>query len=167
MRLQLSSKKRKAITRDSPEADKVVLSDGEDNFEAALFNNIQSKSDDDLGDDDAGISSDPISSESDFITDEEFEDVGSDEVPSEGEDRAADGDEQNGIKIGYAAVQDRSLNESGMDENYTITKDANGNTRYVYRDIDTVYDSDDSEAPATTNTIGNVSFNSGVPFNIL
>jgi ribosome biogenesis protein ERB1 len=40
--------------------------------------------------------------------------------------------------------------------NYTVTTDANGNPRYVYRDIDPVYDSDDSDAPVTTNTIGNI-----------
>ncbi|KAI9676998.1 MAG: Ribosome biogenesis protein erb1 [Caeruleum heppii] len=40
--------------------------------------------------------------------------------------------------------------------NYTVTEDANGNPRYVYREIDPIYDSDDSEAPAVTNTIGNI-----------
>jgi len=40
--------------------------------------------------------------------------------------------------------------------NYTITTDANGNPRYIYTDIDPVYDSDDSDAPPTTNTIGNI-----------
>ena len=39
--------------------------------------------------------------------------------------------------------------------NYTVEKDANGNDRYVYRDIEAGYDSDDSAA-ATTNTIGNI-----------
>ena len=40
--------------------------------------------------------------------------------------------------------------------NYTITTDANGNTRYLYDEIDPVYDSDDSDAPETANTIGNI-----------
>ncbi|GAB1734229.1 hypothetical protein NU195Hw_g9245t1 [Hortaea werneckii] len=40
--------------------------------------------------------------------------------------------------------------------NYRIDTDANGNPRYVYGEIDPAYDSDDSEAPATTNTIGNI-----------
>lgn len=40
--------------------------------------------------------------------------------------------------------------------NYTIEKDANGGERYVYDEINPVYDSDDSDAPVTTNTIGNI-----------
>ena len=40
--------------------------------------------------------------------------------------------------------------------NYTVTTDANGNTRYVYKEIDPVYDSDDSDAQAPANTIGDI-----------
>jgi ribosome biogenesis protein ERB1 len=40
--------------------------------------------------------------------------------------------------------------------NYTVTTDANGNTRYVYKEIDPVYDSDDSDAQVPENTIGNI-----------
>ncbi|KIW06526.1 uncharacterized protein PV09_02958 [Verruconis gallopava] len=40
--------------------------------------------------------------------------------------------------------------------NYTVTTDANGNTRYIYKEIDPVYDSDDSDAHAPKNTIGNI-----------
>ncbi|EMD00959.1 hypothetical protein BAUCODRAFT_60805 [Baudoinia panamericana UAMH 10762] len=40
--------------------------------------------------------------------------------------------------------------------NYTVTTDANGNPRYVYGEIEPVYDSDDSDAPANANTIGNI-----------
>lgn len=39
--------------------------------------------------------------------------------------------------------------------NYTITEDAHGNARYIYRPIEPEYDSDDS-ALETTNTIGNI-----------
>lgn len=48
------------------------------------------------------------------------------------------------------------LSDEESRPNYTVTEDANGNPRYVYKDIDPVYDSDDSEAPATANTIGNI-----------
>ncbi|KAI7139424.1 hypothetical protein KC343_g17154, partial [Hortaea werneckii] len=49
------------------------------------------------------------------------------------------------------------LQEDDEDKpNYRIDTDANGNPRYVYGEIDPAYDSDDSEAPATTNTIGNI-----------
>lgn len=40
--------------------------------------------------------------------------------------------------------------------NYSVTQDANGNLRYVYRDIEPGYDSDDSDAPPGENTIGNI-----------
>ncbi|TKA39270.1 hypothetical protein B0A54_08579 [Friedmanniomyces endolithicus] len=40
--------------------------------------------------------------------------------------------------------------------NYTITTDANGNPRYIYGEIDPVYDSDDSDAAIPGNTIGNI-----------
>lgn len=40
--------------------------------------------------------------------------------------------------------------------NYTVVKNANGGERYIYDEIDPVFDSDDSDAPATTNTIGNI-----------
>ncbi|KAI9713942.1 MAG: Ribosome biogenesis protein erb1 [Bogoriella megaspora] len=39
---------------------------------------------------------------------------------------------------------------------YTVTQDANGNPRYIYRAIEPGYDSDDSDAPANENTIGNI-----------
>ncbi|KAF2733208.1 eukaryotic ribosome biogenesis protein 1 [Polyplosphaeria fusca] len=44
----------------------------------------------------------------------------------------------------------------GLKRNYTVTTDANGNPRYLYQEIDPVYDSDDSDAPATANTIGDI-----------
>jgi ribosome biogenesis protein ERB1 len=40
--------------------------------------------------------------------------------------------------------------------NCTLTTDANGGLRYIYKDIDPVYNSDESDAPVTTNTIGNI-----------
>ena len=43
-----------------------------------------------------------------------------------------------------------------QEQNYTLTTDANGKPRYVYNEISPVYDSDDSDAPLTANTIGNI-----------
>ncbi|OQO12148.1 hypothetical protein B0A48_02788 [Cryoendolithus antarcticus] len=40
--------------------------------------------------------------------------------------------------------------------NYDISVDANGNPRYIYKDIEPNYDTDDSDAPITKNTIGNI-----------
>ncbi|KAI9727569.1 MAG: Ribosome biogenesis protein erb1 [Chrysothrix sp. TS-e1954] len=39
----------------------------------------------------------------------------------------------------------------------TLSTDANGNLRYLYPEIDPVYDSDDSDAQITSNRIGNIS----------
>lgn len=51
-----------------------------------------------------------------------------------------------------------TFDEENLRPNYTVTIDANGNTRYIYKEIDPVYESDDSDAPAATNTIGNIPF---------
>lgn len=54
-------------------------------------------------------------------------------------------------------AQDTSTLENDDDKpNYIVTKDANGRERYVYNEIEPGYDSDDSDAPVTTNTIGNI-----------
>ena len=140
------SKKRKAVTRDSPEADEVLLSDGGDDFESELLdgafshNENDSDEEDDLDDE----SGEENSEKEDYEASDE--DLGSDEVPSEGEDGAI-----GGVKLNSTSVEDDTLGA-----NHTVTEDANGNPRYIYNSIDPVYDSDDSDAPATTNTIGNI-----------
>lgn len=40
--------------------------------------------------------------------------------------------------------------------NYRVETDANGNEKYVYDEIDAVYDSDDTDANEPINTIGNI-----------
>lgn len=49
-----------------------------------------------------------------------------------------------------------SLGEGHDGSNYKVVKDANGNERYEYAEIDPVYDSDDSDAGEQPNTIGNI-----------
>ena len=46
--------------------------------------------------------------------------------------------------------------EGGIKSNYKTELDANGNLRYIYNEIEPVYDSDDSDVLAGTNTIGNI-----------
>ena len=145
---QTASKKRKAVTRDSPEADEVLLSDGEDGFETALLNGIHSQSEDEMDKANEDASSD--------FTDERLfeDDIGSDEIPSDLESEFASL-KQTGITTAREAIGEDD--DTGPPANYKITKDANGNPRYVYTDIDPVYDSDDSDGPATQNTTGNIS----------
>ena len=143
-----SSKKRKAVTHDSPEADEVLLSDGGDDFETALLNGIQSPSEDE------DASSENFEGDSDLEDEGGSEDdIVSDEVPSEIESDLAD------LKQNQTATSGRTEGEQdaeGPPANHRTTDDANGNSRYIYSEIDPVYDTDDSDAPATQNTIGNI-----------
>ena len=157
MAFQSSSKKRKAVTRDSPEADEVLLSDGGDDFETALLNGIQSQSEDEIDEEDEeeeNASSDPLEGDSDSEDGGGSEDgINSDEVPSEAESDPLE-PKKDGINTSSATEAEEDA--EGPPANYKITEDANGNPRYVYTDIDPVYDSDDSDAPAAQNTIGNI-----------
>lgn len=172
MGLSEGSKKRKAITRDAPEADEVVVSDGGDDFDSALFNGLDLNSEDEISGEDGGDSSEVSEDDSEEeIEDGEEEASGdeiySDEVPSDVESTVRDHLKQNGTLDAVVrkhtgqgdknhAGSDEDENLDGAQRNYEIAEDANGNPRYLYKDIDPVFDSDDSDAPATTNTVGNI-----------
>ena len=80
---------------------------------------------------------------------ESNEELDSDEIPSEDETQEKD--------VSGRRADDRPhRDQDDAEPNYTVTTDANGNPRYVYNEIDPVYDSDDSDAPANENTIGNI-----------
>ena len=151
MATESASKKRKAVTRDSSESEEVVLSDGGGDLGPALLDGIQVRDGDEID----GDSSDLLEDESDVEDEHGYgEELDSDEVPSDGEDNVQDLVKENGFSRDTSPEEE--LNEEELAVNYQITKDANGNLRYVYSEIDPVYDSDDSDAPATTNTIGNI-----------
>ncbi|KAF2764616.1 BOP1NT-domain-containing protein [Teratosphaeria nubilosa] len=110
-----------------------------------------------------GDVSDEGDSEEDMSDDEELEDddddddeeLDSDEIPSSEDEEAEDVTSKSKSKSnGTTTPMDRHHDQP----NYTVETDANGHARYIYRDIDPVYDSDDSDAPATApaNTIGNI-----------
>ena len=150
MDLRSLTKKRKAITHDAIEVDNVVLSDGGEDLRTDLFDGVFSHSEGDtdlednmtengLEDERSGHSSDEDHAE------ENEEDILSDEIPPDEKDIVG----SNGIAKGKADMDDQ------LSLKYHVTKDANGNPRYVYLEIDPVYDSDDS-ALATSNTIGNI-----------
>ncbi|KAK8050655.1 ribosome biogenesis protein erb1 [Apiospora phragmitis] len=105
--------------------------------EAATF------SDDEFGD---GVLEGMLSDDSE---DEENSDDEAEEV--DGQDEDLDSDE---------VPSDEDIDEKDVDENdgprYRVEKDANGGERYVYDEIDPVYDSDDSDAQDPENTIGNI-----------
>ncbi|KAJ1331488.1 ribosome biogenesis protein ERB1 [Microdochium nivale] len=103
--------------------------DGESDDEDFTDNDNQDQDDsDDLGSDE-----------------NEDDDLASDDVPSEGEDAER--------KMVTNGAFD---NDDELGPNYTVETDANGNTRYVYKEIDPIYDSDDSDANEGANTIGDI-----------
>ena len=163
------SLKRKAVTRDSPEADEVALSEGSD-FESDLETGLL---DGDLGDSEeeaesereGGLAEERISNDDESEHDEnDWEALEEDtEVTEQEEEDAAETD----FPLKKREVQEHSLaeeetaNDGSQDSeaespNYKLSRDANGNLRFIYKEIDPVYDSDDSDAPATTNTIGDI-----------
>lgn len=136
-----NQRKRKAVTRDEPEISDV---ESEAEFGDGILEGILSQSEDES--DDSAAEED--SEDEEDLDEEELEALDSDEVPSE-----------NGE--GEGSMTRTSLNKINADEdddkpNYTVVKDANGGERYVYEEINPVYDSDDSDAQEPTNTIGNI-----------
>lgn len=128
----MSSRKRKAVTRDSPETDQAASFDELGN---GPLNGIHEADDSDAS---SILSSSNLSFASEASDAERSGDdtLDSDDVPS--------------LEDGEQAVKTRTLRP------FSIAQDANGNPRYVYEDIQPHYDSDDSDAPANENTIGNI-----------
>lgn len=151
-------RKRKAVVDDVPEHSDV---ESEAEFGDGLLEGILSQSEDE-SDESEDDSEDDQGSE----LEEDLDDLSgldSDEIPSEDEDS---GDEQqdgglvkrNSTELVESdpAVEQLPLDEDDDKPNYIVVKDANGGDRYVYDEIEPVYDSDDSDAAAPTNTIGNI-----------
>ncbi|KAG9759782.1 hypothetical protein KCU95_g19868, partial [Aureobasidium melanogenum] len=145
MVLATQSRKRKAAAREEPVLPpREELANG--NLEGIL-------SEGDESDDSEEVDFDGEDEEDEDEEDEE-EDLDSDEIPSEDDEQ----DIRDQLRNLKTADTKRSNNEDDEDlkPNYTVTTDANGNERYVYREIDPVYDSDDSDAGDAKNTIGNI-----------
>ncbi|KAJ5086343.1 hypothetical protein NUU61_007650 [Penicillium alfredii] len=133
-----ASKKRKAVTRDVEEEAGVFSGDelGQENLDGALSDNANelSESEDDNSDSEVELVDD-------FSDDEEEdeEELNSDEISSDGEDDK---------KPATANETDES--------NYRIVKDANGNDRYLWDEINPDDNSEYSEADENANTIGDI-----------
>ncbi|MCJ1384395.1 Ribosome biogenesis protein erb1 [Xylographa soralifera] len=158
-----TARKRKAVTRDSPEADEVVLSDSGSDFENGLLDGILSQDEDE--------------DEYESDLEEDIDDDGN-KTESSGTDvdevivnglslaHSEKGVQPNGLGQTLSGFANSDIEEQAADmnktsdgenkSNYKVAQDANGNPRYIYNPIDPVYDSDDSDAPATANTIGNI-----------
>jgi ribosome biogenesis protein ERB1 len=141
-----SPKKRKAITRDVDD-DPAVISG--DEFDLGPLDDSSSQS--------AGSESSDGGSDS-------SEDLDSDEIPSDVEEGAEGlgkaqsnkASEAVDIDVNDAPFSDREEGEEEERPNYRIEKDANGNERYVYDEIDLDDDSENSQLGEEENTIGNI-----------
>lgn len=149
-------RKRKAVTRDVPEMSDV---ESEAEFGDGLLEGILSQSEDSDGD--SAEESDIDESDEDGEGEEDPEELSgldSDEIPSE--DDESETKVRNGEQVKSNGVEAEKTGLSFIDDedkpNYTVTTDANGGVRYVYEEIDPVYDSDDSDAAIATNTIGDI-----------
>jgi ribosome biogenesis protein ERB1 len=148
-------RKRKAITRDAPESSDL---ESEAEFGDGLLEGILSHSEDD---EDSGAEEDSEEEDAEDEEDlEELEALDSDEMPDEENDSRLDPDKglvkSSGAKTLKQLVAGKQDKDDEDKPNYTVTTDANGGERYVYEEINPVYDSDDSDAQEATNTIGNI-----------
>ena len=162
---QSTDRKRKALAKESESEDELsgnldlegVLSeseddldfepaDGEDDSEEADSEEVDDDDDDDAADDD---------------------DLLSDDIPSDVDEEEAiqklldTKDEHDALRLKPEIVEpgvDPKPQDTEEDDgaNYRVVKDANGGLRYVYDEIDPVYDSDDSDVQQPENTIGDI-----------
>ncbi|KAK8196751.1 Ribosome biogenesis protein erb1 [Zalaria obscura] len=155
MALPTQGRKRKAVTREVPEPATVPKQE----IGNGVFEGILSEEDSEGSDYDSELEEED-DEDDESEEDEDEEELDSDEIPSE-DDEEDIREQMRNLKTSNGAKDPSNGNLDDEDDedlkpNYTVTQDANGNPRYVYKEIDPVYDSDDSDAPQTTNTIGNI-----------
>ncbi|KAJ5698433.1 Ribosome biogenesis protein erb1 [Penicillium macrosclerotiorum] len=136
-----ASKKRKAVTRDIEEEAGVFSGDelSAKNLDGALSDNNN-----DLSESEEEDSDSEIELIDDFSSDEDEEDgdeLDSDEIPS-------DADESNPTTPKVTPVDN--------EPNFRVVKDANGNDRYLYDEINPDDNSDYSDIDENANTIGDI-----------
>lgn len=149
--IMAESKKRKAVTRDVEEDAAVVSGD---EFDFGQLDGTLADGDSDSESDEADLTSEAEDG-SDVVS------IGTDEVPS-GDDseilrpkQKAQLEDVN-ITVKNAKPADEDPDASDEESNYKIVKDANGNDRYIYTEIDPGDDSDYSVPDNEANTIGNI-----------
>ncbi|PWY83301.1 BOP1NT-domain-containing protein [Aspergillus sclerotioniger CBS 115572] len=146
------SKKRKAVTRDVEEEAGVFSGD---ELNVGDINGALSDNANELSSDEEDSEVELIDDFSDEENDDEEEELDSDEIPS-------DGEEPLNKKAGTPAADlevptnDESSSEEEAEVNFRIEKDANGNDRYIYDEINPDDNSDYSDIEENANTIGNI-----------
>ncbi|KAE8850217.1 hypothetical protein PTNB85_00633 [Pyrenophora teres f. teres] len=158
--MSVNPRKRKVVTRPAPEP-----SDSEGELGDGLLEGILSHSEDDSDDSQEEDVDTDASSVIEGLSDEEEEEEEDSDAEqirtemrnlntSDGPLRKKNGVPTHDMDLDTAATEELEDDED-LKPNYTVTTDAHGNTRYIYKEIDPVYESDDSDVEAT-NTIGNI-----------
>jgi ribosome biogenesis protein ERB1 len=137
-----ASKKRKAVTRDVEEEAGVFSGDelSAENLDGALSDNNNDLSESEEEDSDSEI--ELIDDFSDEDDEDEEEELDSDEIPSDTE------------PVAPKKTQDSTPADN--EPNFRIVKDANGNERYLYDEINPDDNSDYSDVEENANTIGDI-----------
>ncbi|PYH40620.1 ribosome biogenesis protein ERB1 [Aspergillus saccharolyticus JOP 1030-1] len=141
------SKKRKAVTRDVEEEAGAFSGDEL----AGDLNGALSDSANDLSSDEDDSEVELVDEFSSDEDDDEEDELDSDEIPSDGEDAV----QKKSDKLTTAPSDDESSSDEA-EVNFRIEKDANGNDRYVYDEINPDDNSDYSDVGENSNTIGNI-----------
>ncbi|KAI1639561.1 BOP1NT domain-containing protein [Biscogniauxia mediterranea] len=127
-----SNLKRKASIA---EAKPVAEIQSDDEFGDGLLEGVL----EDDSDSDSGSGSEKEATDADDDEENEHDEVDSDDIPTDEED-----------------VEKPLPNDEDAGPHYRVERDANGGERYVYDEIDPVYDSDDTDAEDAENRIGNI-----------
>lgn len=157
-----SPRKRKVNpVQEDPESNTEAEDDESDDELAELEGALSAGEDDDSDSEGSGQNDESDDELENGDHDRDSEEDGalhSDEIPSEGEDGDEKTDKIPPLKPGQVPGLDPDdMNDGGEDlRNYRVETDARGNERYVYDEIDPVYDSDDTDANEPVNTIGNI-----------
>ncbi|GKT55110.1 eukaryotic ribosome biogenesis protein 1 [Colletotrichum tofieldiae] len=142
--------------RKEPQAEAPVPVD--DEFGNAALEGVLSQSEDDSDYEETSESDGEYNGLNGELSEDEDEDdeedILSDDIPSDADDEdiAAKLKSTNLGKDSAAAA----VGDEDDQPNYRVVKDANGNERYEYDEIDADYDSDDTDAQEAVNTIGNI-----------
>ena len=147
-----ASKKRKAVTRDVEETPGTFSGDelGDGDLNGALSDNANELSSEEDSDSEVEL----VNESSEEEGDEREEDIDSDEIPSDDEGLAK---KQSALDLNGPTKDDQD--EDSSDEgpvNFRIEKDANGNDRFLYDEINPDDNSELSEADENANTIGDI-----------
>jgi len=159
----IAERKRKAVSRDVAE---ISDNESDNDFGNGLLEGILSQSESEDGDaEEQDEDSEEEEDDEDDFDEEDLEDLeslGSDEIPSEESDGGLETAKSKASKTNGNALTVLGFAQGTADledddkPNYTVVQDANGGERYVYEEINPIYDSDDSDAQEATNTIGNI-----------